>query len=172
LCEGEVELGSSFPAGGEAAVVVEPGVGAFDRPAFVCLVVADAAGAGVLLFRDVRSDAAFAECLAQPVGVVAAVGEQPVGSVLAAFAAAAQRRHGVDGGKRVDAVVAVSRPQQQRQRDAAAVAEVVHLGRGTAPVYGAFADAGAPLFASTIVESNSARCQSILPCSARRPCSR
>jgi len=24
LCEGEVELGSSFPAGGDAAVVVEP----------------------------------------------------------------------------------------------------------------------------------------------------
>ena len=111
--EGEVELGSSFPAGGEAAVVVEPGVGAFDRPTLVCLLVAGAAASRFPFVRDVRGDAAFAQGLAEPVGVVAAVGEQPAGPVLAAVAADAQRRQRVDGGERVYAVVPVSRPEQQ-----------------------------------------------------------
>ena len=61
LGEGEVELWSSFPAGRDAAVVVEPGVGAFDRPAFGCLRVAGAALAARVLLDDPRLDPAFAE---------------------------------------------------------------------------------------------------------------
>lgn len=75
LGEGEVELGSSFPAGGDAAVVVEPGVGAFDRPALGCLRVADTALAGPAFLDDPRIDAALAERGADVFGVVAAVGE-------------------------------------------------------------------------------------------------
>src|SRR5207249_1911921 len=72
LGEGEVELGSSFPARGEAALVVEPGVGPFDRPAVACLCVADASLAGLSFARDVRGDAALAEPVADRVGVEAA----------------------------------------------------------------------------------------------------
>jgi hypothetical protein len=86
LGEGEVELGSSFPAGGEAAVVVEPGVGSFDWPAVACLFVADASGAGFPLAWDAWADAAFAQLIADPVGVVAAVGQQSVRPVLAVAA--------------------------------------------------------------------------------------
>lgn len=114
MCEGEVELGSSFPAGGEAAVVVEPGVGAFDRPAVVCLVVADAAGSAFPFLRDVRGDAAFAQRLAEPVSVVAAVGKEPARPILAAVATDAQPRQRVHRGERVHAVVPVSRAEQER----------------------------------------------------------
>lgn len=84
LGEGEVELGSSFPAGVKPSLVVEPGVGAFDRPAEACLVVADASGSGFSFVRNARLDAACAQRDAQPVGVVAAIGEQLAGPVLAA----------------------------------------------------------------------------------------
>lgn len=172
MCEGEVELGSSLPASAEATLVVEPGVGAFDRPAVACMTVADAAGAGLPFARDMWGDAALLQCLAEPVGVVAAVGEQPGRPVLAAAATGAQPRHRVHGRERVHAVVPVSRPQQERERDAAAVTDRVQLRRGAAPVYRAFAGRGAPFLASTIVESSIARCQSILPSLANRPCSR
>ena len=114
LGEGEVELGSSFPASGEAAVVVEPGVGAFDRPALACVLVANASASAFLFVRDARADAALGEGLAEPVGVVAAVGEQPARPVLAAAATDPQPWYRVDRGERMHAVVAVPRPEQQR----------------------------------------------------------
>lgn len=112
--EGEVELGSSFPAHGQSSVVVQPRVGSFDRPAVAGLSVADASGSRLSFARDARGDAALAERLAQPVGVIAAVGEQHAGPVLAAAAAATQPRHRVHGGERVYAIVPVARPEQQR----------------------------------------------------------
>ena len=114
LGEGEVELGSSFPADGQAAVVVDPGVGAFDRPALACVLVADASGAGFLFVGDVGADAALAERGAEPVGVVAAVGKQPARSVLAAAATDAQGGYRIDRVERVHAVMSVSRPEKQR----------------------------------------------------------
>src|SRR5262249_36380279 len=59
--EGEEEFGSSFPAGVEAAVVVQPGVGAFDRPALVGLWVAGAALAGSAFLDDLGCDSALVE---------------------------------------------------------------------------------------------------------------
>ena len=126
--EGEVELGSSFPAGAEPALVVQPGVQSFDRPAFACVGVAGASGAGFAFAGDARGDSAVAERVAEPVGVVAAVGEQRGRPVLAAAAADTQAGDGVDRGQRVDAVVPVARPQDKRQGDAAAVADDVELG--------------------------------------------
>src|SRR5207249_8492134 len=72
LDEGEVELGSSFPAGADSAVVVEPGVGAFDWPAFACLGVAGASLAGSAAADDPRVDPALGERVAEVFGVVAA----------------------------------------------------------------------------------------------------
>jgi hypothetical protein len=72
--EGEVELGSAFPACGEAAVVVEPGVGAFDCPAVAAERVAGAALAGVAAFCDHGVDLTVFEGGAEGCAVVAAVG--------------------------------------------------------------------------------------------------
>ena len=114
LGEGEVELGSSLPAGGQSSLVVQPGVSAFDRPALTCVLVADASGSGFAFARDARADAACLERVAEPVGVVAAVGKQPARPVLAAAAADTQPRYRIDGVKREHAVVPVPRPEQQR----------------------------------------------------------
>ena len=112
--EGEVELGSSFPASGEAAVVVKPGVGAFDRPALACMLVADASASRLPFVRDARTDAAFSKRHAEPVGVVATVGEEPARPVLAAAATDPQPWYRVDRGERMHPVVPVPRPEQQR----------------------------------------------------------
>jgi hypothetical protein len=114
LGEGEVELGSSFPAWVESAVVVEPGVGAFDRPALAGVLVADASASAFPFARDARADAAFLERLAEPVGVVAAVGKEPARPVLAAAATDPQPWYRVDCRERAHAVVSVPRPEQQR----------------------------------------------------------
>jgi hypothetical protein len=119
LGEGEVELGSAFPAGRDASVCVEPGVGAFDRPALGCLGVAGAAFAWAAFLDDARFDATLADRDAEVFGVVAAVGEDLVGSVAVAFA---QRRDRVDDRERVAAVVVVGRAQKDRERRAVSVA--------------------------------------------------
>ncbi len=114
LGEGEVELGSSFPAWVEAALVVEPGVGSFDRPAVACLCVADAPGSALLFVRDEWFDAALVEGVAEPVGVVAAVGEEAGWPVLASAAADTQPWYRVERGEGVHAVVPVSGRDQKR----------------------------------------------------------
>jgi hypothetical protein len=119
LGEGEVELGAAFVAGCDAAVFVEPGVGAFDRPAVGDLGVADTALAGPVAFGDVRFDAALTQRGADVFGVVAAVGQKLVGS----FApAAAQGRDRIDDRERVAAVVVVGWAQANGQWGAVAVA--------------------------------------------------
>lgn len=120
LGEGEVELGSSFPAGADAAVVVQPGVRAFDRPAFGCLRVAGTPFTTRSFLDDPRFDPAFPQRGTDVLGVVAAVGEQPLGT----FAPAApQPGDRIDHGERVAAVVVVGGTQQDRERGAAAVAD-------------------------------------------------
>lgn len=114
LGEGEVELGSSFPAWVEAALVVEPGVGSFDRPAVACLCVAAASGSAFLFVGDEWFDPALVERVAEPVGVVAAVGEEAGWPVLASAAADTQPWYRVDRGEGVHAVVAVSGREQKR----------------------------------------------------------
>ena len=118
--EGEVELGAAFVADADATVFVEPGVGAFDRPAFGDLGVADTALAGPVAFGDVRFDAAFTQRGADVFGVVAAVGQKLVGSFAAA---AAQGWDRIDDRERVAAVVVVCRAQDNSERGAVAVAD-------------------------------------------------
>src|SRR5258708_2963627 len=76
LDEGVVELGSAFPAGRESALVVEPGVGAFDRPALAAQRVACTALPGPALLGDPRLDLALSQRDADVVGVIAAVGQE------------------------------------------------------------------------------------------------
>ncbi len=119
LDEGVVELGSSFPAGGEAAMVVQPGVGALDRPALSAERVACAALAGSAFLGDPRLDRAVAQRRPDVFGVVAAVGEQPVRALPTA---APQRRDRVDQRDRMPAIVVVRGAEPGSERDAAAVA--------------------------------------------------
>jgi hypothetical protein len=92
LEECEVELGAAFPADVDAAPVVQPGVGAFHRPALARVGIADSAVAlaslpdlarrcavgdwvaGAAAPADHRLDAALLERGAQRARVVAAVG--------------------------------------------------------------------------------------------------
>jgi len=169
LAEGEVELGASFPAGGDAPVVVEPGVGAFDRPPFACLWVALAALAGAAAAHDVWLDPAAAQALAQMLGVIAAVGQERVGPV---GVSGTQGRQRVDKREQVAALVFVCAAQAERERNTAGVTGEMQLGGRPAPVCRAFPDPGAPLFAGTIVASTSARSQPIASASPSRACSR
>jgi len=117
--EGEVELGTAFPADRDAAVVVEPGVGAFDRPALGCLRVASASLTAWSFLDDARIDPALAQRDTDVFGVVAAVGEQLVGPLAPP---APQARDRVDDRDRVAAVVVVGRAQDNGERGAVAVA--------------------------------------------------
>jgi hypothetical protein len=90
--EGEVVLGLAVAAGRDSSSCFEPGVRAFDGPAVsskrigcFCVALASAPDlaarfgdrvAGAASFADLRLDPAFAERLAERLGVVAAVGPE------------------------------------------------------------------------------------------------
>jgi hypothetical protein len=102
-------------------------------------------------------------------GVVATIGQKPLGTVAAT---PPQRRDLVDNCDRVAAVVVVRGTQNNRERDAAAVADEVQLRGRTAAIGRVSADFSAPLFAGTVVESTIARSQPIFPALANRRCNR
>lgn len=126
----QVELGSAFPAGADAAPVVQPGVGAFDRPAVAAVGVGRLGAAlaaapderrvvgGRLVpaaaFADHRLDPAGAQLLTQPVGVIAAIGPQLDGSQ-------STREQLVDQGQQMPAFVLVAGGQPDRERDAGSI---------------------------------------------------
>ena len=60
LGEGEVELWSAFPSDADAAVVVQPGVCAFDRPALGCLRVGGTSLPASAFLDDLWFDPALA----------------------------------------------------------------------------------------------------------------
>jgi hypothetical protein len=169
LQQGGVQLGSSFPAGRDASPVVQPGVGAFDRPAVAAVRVGrfrlaftaapDFAGAGgcglagAAASADPWLDLAGAYSLALPVGVVAAVGPQLVWPPLVAFEELVEQR------QQVPLLVLVAGRQADRQGRAAPVDDQVKAASRTA-ADGA-RDLAAPFFASTVEASTSARCQAI-----------
>jgi hypothetical protein len=111
LDEGVVELGSDFPTGREAALVVEPSVRAFDRPALAGEWVSGASLPGPAFVGDPRLDLAFPQRLADVFGVVAAVGQEPVGTTTAA---APQRGDLVNESDRLATVVLVRGADQGR----------------------------------------------------------
>lgn len=128
--DGEPVVGVAFPAGGDAAPVVEPAVGAFDDPAVAGVGVAWAgcwpvgaaddgcAGgdgvAGAAAFADHGLDAAFGDGVAQWLAVVAAVGPELVGAQAAGEELVQQRQQ-------LLAFVVVAGPDRQRKGGAAGV---------------------------------------------------
>ena len=127
----------------QAAAVVEPGEGAFDDPA----VAAEPGAVLCLAAGDDRFDAALPDEPAVFVVVVAAVGEQCLGSASGPADAAADGRHAVEQFDQLGDVVAVGAGERPGERDAAAVYEEVVLAAATAPVDGAGTRFRAPFFA-------------------------
>ena len=105
----------------EAAPVVEPGEGAFDEPS----VLAEPGAMSALTPRDHGFDAALPEQPAVFVVVVAAVGEQGLGSSSWPADTAADGWYPVEQLEQLGNVVAVPAGQRPGERDPAAVYEDV-----------------------------------------------
>ena len=106
------------------------GEAALDDPAMA----AEAGAVGDPAAGDPRRDPAPAQLAAIVVVVVAAVGEQLLGTTSRPPAPPADRWHGVDQRDEPRDVVAVAAGQGDRQRDAAGVADQVVLAAGTGAV--------------------------------------
>ena len=140
----------------ESASVVEPGEGAFDDPA----VTAEAGAVCGLAARDHRFDPAFSEEPAVLVVVVAAVGEQRLGTTPGPADPAADGRHPVEEFEQLGDVVAVTARQRPRERGAVAVYKEVMLAPCPAPINGAWTRFRAPFFAWMWLPSATARSHS------------
>ena len=143
----------------QTASVVQPGEGALDDPT-----VATKSGAVLgLAACDQRPGPALAHETAVLVVVVAAVGDDAVGTAPRPAGATANRRHTVEQLEQLRDVVAVAAGERPSERDAAAVYEEMLLAAAAAPVDRARTGLGAPFFAWTWLESAIARDHSISP---------
>lgn len=143
--EGFVDVGAALVADEQSFELVEPGEGAFDDPA----VAAEAGAVPGLAAGDLRGDAALAQLAAVAVGVVAAVGGQPVGPLTRPADLAAYRRHAVDQRDQLGDVVAVAAGERPGERDAGRIDEEVVFRAVSGSVNRARARLGAPFFACT-----------------------
>jgi len=89
-----VGVGAALVADQQAAEAVQPGDAALHHPALAT----EAGAVGGTSARDLRRDPPLADLSAVTVVVVAAVGEQAIGTSARRPDAAAQRRHGVKQG--------------------------------------------------------------------------
>jgi hypothetical protein len=124
---------------------VEPGEGALDDPA-------DAAKPGAVLGLaacDDRSDASLADEAAVLVVVVAAVGDELVGTKAGPADNTAHGRDPLDQGDELGDVVAVAAGHCPGKRDPGRVYEKVMLGAVSGSINRARARRGAPFFACT-----------------------
>jgi hypothetical protein len=151
-----VDVVAAVGADEESAAVVEPGEGALDDPA----VAAEAGAVLGLAAGDDRLHAALPDEAAVAVVVVAAVGEQRLGSSSRPPNPATDGRYAVEEREQLGDVVAVAARERPGERDAAAVYEQVVLAAATAPVDRAGTGFGAPFFACRWLESATARSHS------------
>jgi hypothetical protein len=138
-----VDVGAALIADEQAAALVQPCEGAFDDPA----VAAEPRAVPAEAACDYWFDPARPELAAVGVMVIAAVGNDAIGSVARAASAAANRWDSIDERQQLGDVVAIAARQRPRQRHAAAVGQEVMLGTRTAPVDWARTGRAAPLFA-------------------------
>lgn len=159
-----VDLVAAVVADEQSFEVMQPGEGAFDDPA-------DASEPGTVLglaSRDQGSDAALADEPAVLVVVVAAVGDELVGTAAGSADDAAHGRHRVKERDQLGDVVAVAAGYRVGERDPRRVDEEMVLGAGSAPVHRARARFGAPFFAWMWLPSTTARDHSISPACCSR----
>jgi hypothetical protein len=138
-----VDVVAAVGADQESAAVVEPGEGALDDPA----VAAESGAVLGLTAGDHRFDSPLPDEAAVLVVVVAAVGDQPLGTTSWAADAAADGRHPVEQLEQLRDVVAVAAGERPGERDAAAVYEQVVLAACSAAIDGAGTRFRAPFFA-------------------------
>ena len=127
----------------QSASVVQPGEGALDDPA----VATEPGAVRCLAASDHGLDAALPDETAVLVVVVAAVGENAVGTAPRPADASANRRHPVEQLEQLGDVVAVAAGERPGERDAAAVYKEVVLAAGPAAIERAGTRFGAPFFA-------------------------
>ena len=181
LDDGEPVVGVSLPAGGDAAPVAQPAVGAFDRPTMSAERVArlqtlaiaadngadDELGRRQFAFAAARADHRLE--LAQPqlrtqlAAVVAAVGPQ-----LARADATGEQF--VDKRQQLPAFVLVAGPDSERERDPSGVDDQVETAAWAAAERAT--DLAAPFFVSTSDASTIARDQSLKPSCSNSSCTR
>jgi hypothetical protein len=159
--EGLVDVGSSFVAQSQSAVLVQPGEAAFDDPALA----AESGAVFVLLAGDLGVDSACVQSIEHVLGVVAAVAEHALWPLSWAAWFALDAGDRVEQVEQLAGVGPVGGGEDRGERDPVPVADQVVFAAGFAPVYGARAGFGAPFNADTNEESTTARDQSILSAS-------
>jgi hypothetical protein len=113
--EGFVDVVAAVVADKQPLVVVQPGEGALNGPAGA----SESGAVFGLAAPDQGRDAALAEDAAVPVVVVAAIGEQAVGSLARPTGLAAHRRHALKQRDQLRHVVAVAAGDGPGQRQPA-----------------------------------------------------
>src|SRR4029453_17594754 len=119
-----VDVGASFVADAQTAVLVQPGDRALDHPAL------GAEARSVLLFgsRDGGADPTGAQLLTVAARVVGAVAEQPVRSAPGQPAVAGHGRDRIHEREQLDDVVVVRGAERERERGAPSAGERMVLG--------------------------------------------
>ena len=135
-----MDVGSSFVADAQAAVLVEAGEGALNDPALA----AEAGAVFAALLGDQRSDPFAAQVVAGCLPLVAAVAEDGSRAAFRPAALAAHGRNRLDERDQLGAVVAVGGGEQAGEWDPAGVRDQLVLGAALAPVDRAGAGFGAP----------------------------
>ena len=148
-----MDVGAAFVADAEAPVLVQPGEGAFDDPAFP----AESRAVHGVTFGDDRPDAAGLESLPVRLGVVAAVGKECIRSAPWSSAFAGYGRDRLDEREQLGDVVAVGGGEQAGERDAVGVGDQVVLAAGATAIDGVGAGLGAPKSARSDAESQTER---------------
>jgi hypothetical protein len=138
-----VDVVAAVGADEQSAPVVEPGEGAFDDPSLA----AESGAVFGLAAGDDRLDASLPDEVAVLVVVVAAVGDQQLGSAARAPDTALHRRHAVEQLQQLGDVIAVAARERPGERDPAAVYEQVVLAPASAAIDGAGTRFRAPFFA-------------------------
>jgi hypothetical protein len=140
-----VDVVAAVVADEQSFELVQPGECALDHPA-----VAAESGA-VLAFAasDLRCDAAATQLAPVAVGVIAAVGGQPVGPSTGATDDAAHRWHRVEERDQLGDVVAVTARERPGERDPGRIDQEVLLRPVSGSINRARARLGAPFFACT-----------------------
>jgi hypothetical protein len=167
-----MEVGVYLVADAQAFELVEPGEGPLDDPAGL----AQAGAVWGATAGDLGSDAASADDAAVFVEVVAAVGEEPLGSAPRSAAQSADGWYRVQQRDELGDVVAVSAGQRDGERGAVSVGDEVVLAAGTGPVDRRRSGVSPPLRALTCEASIAASSMSKRPAARssvrRTSCSR
>jgi hypothetical protein len=125
-----MEVVSPVVPGAEAAELMEPSQGSFDRPPQR----AESAAVLGVSFREHWFDAALAELLAVRLGVVSAVALHDVGPLPGPSRLAGNRGNGVDQRRQLRDVMHVGAGEDRRQRNACGVGDEVMLAAAFAAI--------------------------------------